>query len=107
MDDISREDYLDNFINTSFHFEMFTEDGNLKVKEIILEALNKMFYDKTPSRKKITNLIQHRIDTAYSDKNTKYKEIKDTEPKTHITEQINKAVKETGYGYKISRFDLK
>ena len=107
MGNISKEEYLSNFINTDFDFDMQTPEGNDMVKEIISEVLNKMFYSNLQSRKKITNLIQHRIDTAYSDKSNKYREIKDTEPKSHIVEQINKAVNEIGLGYRISRFDLK
>lgn len=107
MGNISKEEYLSNFINTDFDFDMQTPEGNDKVKEIISEALNKMFYGKSPSRKKITNLIQSRLDRAYSDKSYNYREIKDTEPKCHIADQINKAAVETGEGFKISRFDLK
>ena len=107
MGNISKEEYLSNFINTDFDFDMQTPEGNDKVKEIISEALNKMFYGKSPSRKKITNLIQSRLDRAYSDKSYNYREIKDTEPKCHIADQINKATIETGEGFKISRFDLK
>ncbi len=98
MGNINKEEYLSNFINTDFNFDMPTPEGNDKVKEIISEALNRMFYGKSPSRKKITSLIQNRLDRAYSDKNYYYREIKDTEPKCHIADQINKAVDETGVG---------
>lgn len=104
---MGKKKYLDEFLNTDFNFDMSTPKGNNKVKEIILEALNKMFYDKSPNRKKIINLIQHRIDTAYSDKNGLYREIKDTEPKIQIVEQINKAADQFGIGCRISRFSLK
>ena len=103
---ISRKDYLNKYINSDLDFEMPTPEGNDKAKEIVLEALNKMFYEDDFTRRKIISLLNHRISNAYSDKSTKYKDIKDTEPKECITEQINKAVLETGYGYKISRFDL-
>ena len=42
---MSRDEYLEKFNNTEFYFEMFTPEGNDKVKEIISEALYKMFYD--------------------------------------------------------------
>lgn len=104
---MSRKEYLDEFINADLNFDMSTLEGNKKIKEIILEALNKMFYDKSPNRKKITNLIQHRLDSAYSDKSGLYKEIKDTEPKIQIVEHINKAADQFGIGCRISRFSLK
>lgn len=104
---MDKKEYLDNFLNTDFDFDMHTPEGNEKVKEIISETLNKIFYDKDITRKKIISLVQNRLDGAYSDKSYKYREIKDTEPKCHIADQINKAVTETGEGFKISRFDLK
>jgi hypothetical protein len=104
---MSRKEYLDEFINADLNFDMSTLEGNKKIKEIILEALNKMFYDKSPNRKKITNLIQHKLDSAYSDKSGLYKEIKDTEPKIQIVEHINKAADKFSIGCKISRFTLK
>jgi hypothetical protein len=104
---MDKKEYLDEFFNTDFNFDMNTPEGNCRVKEIILEALNKMFYDKLPTRKKIINLIQHRIDTSYSDKNGLYREIKDTEPKIQIAEQINKAADQFNIGCRISRFSLK
>ena len=104
---MDKKEYLDEFLNTDFNFDMGTPEGNCRVKEIILEALNKMFYDKLPTRKKIINLIQHRIDTSYSDKNGLYREIKDTEPKIQIAEQINKAADQFNIGCRISRFSLK
>tara|TARA_R100001443_G_scaffold116688_1_gene138052 strand:+ start:1135 stop:1458 length:324 start_codon:yes stop_codon:yes gene_type:complete len=107
MEEKLKKDYLDNFIKEDFDFDMNTPEGNDKVKEIILEALDKMFYDKDITRKKLVNLIQHRLDTAYSDKSKTYKDIKDTEPKTHIVNQINKASDQLKVGGKISRFDLK
>ena len=55
--------------------------------------------------KKLINLISHKINEVYSDKSKKYREICDTEPEAHIAEQISKAAKETGCGWKISRFD--
>ena len=51
------------------------------------------------------NFISHKIKEVYSDKSKKYKEIRDTEPEAHIAEQISKAAKVTGCGFKISRFD--
>ena len=107
MEEKLKKDYLDKFIKEDFDFDMNTPEGNNKVKEIILEALDKMFYDKDITRKKLVNLIQHRLDTAYSDKNGIYKNIKDTEPKTHIANQINKASAQLKVGGRISRFDLK
>tara|TARA_Y100001972_G_scaffold117755_1_gene157111 strand:+ start:1949 stop:2257 length:309 start_codon:yes stop_codon:yes gene_type:complete len=102
---MGKEEYLNDFIGKDFNFDMYTVEGNNKVKEIILEALNKIFYDKSVNRKKIINLIQHRLDKAY--KEELYKNIKDTEPKTHIVEQVNKAADKFGIGCKISRFSLK
>ena len=102
---MSRDEYLEKFNNTEFYFEMFTPEGNDKVKEIISEALYKMFYDGNITRKKLINFISHKINEAYSDKSKKYREICDTEPEAHIAEQISKAAKETGCGWKISRFD--
>ena len=49
---MSKEEYLKDFINKDFNFDMHTVEGNNKVKEIILEALNKIFYDKSANRKK-------------------------------------------------------
>ena len=102
---MSRDEYLEKFNNTEFYFEMFTPEGNDKVKEIISEALYKMFYDGNINRKKLINFISHKINEVYSDKSKKYREICDTEPEAHIAEQISKAAKETGCGWKISRYD--
>ena len=104
---MDKKEYLNKFITTDFNFDMGTLEENNKVKEIILEALNKMFYDKSPSRKKITNLIQHRLDIAYSDKSGLYRNIKDTESKIQIVDQINKAADQFNIGCRISRFNLK
>ena len=102
---MSRDEYLEKFNNTEFYFEMFTPEGNDKVKEIISEALYKMFYDGNINRKKLINFISHKINEVYSDISKKYREICDTEPEAHIAEQISKAAKVTGCGFKISRFD--
>ena len=69
---MSREEYLQDFNNTEFNFDMFTPEGNDKVKEIISEALYKMFYDGNINRKKLINLVSHKINEAYSDKSKKY-----------------------------------
>ena len=97
---MSRDEYLEKFNNTEFYFEMFTPEGNDKVKEIISEVLYKMFYDGNINRKKLINFISHKINEVYSDKSKKYREICDTEPEAHIAEQISKAAKETGCGGK-------
>ena len=35
MGEVSRDEYLEKFNNTEFDFDMFTPEGNNKVKEII------------------------------------------------------------------------
>ncbi len=102
---MSREEYLECFIKNDLDFEMFTEEGNSKVKEMVLEVLNKMFYDEDMNRKKLITFISHKIDEIYSDKSKKYREVRDTEPESHIAEQVNKAAKSTGFGYKVNRFN--
>ena len=102
---MSREEYLEEFQKNEYDFEMFSKQGNEKVKEIILETLNKMFYDEKINRRKLLNFISHKINEAYSDKSKAFREIHDTEPEVHIAEQVNKAMKETGVGFKVNRFD--
>ena len=102
---MSREEYLKEFQNKEFDFEMFSKQGNEKVKEIIFETLNKMFYDEKINRNKLINFISHKINEAYSDKSKAFREICDTEPEAHIAKQVNKAMKETGFGFKVNRFD--
>ena len=105
MSGISREEYLEQFNSTDFNFEMFTPEGNDKVKELISEVIYRMFYDGDITRKKLINLVSHKINEVYTNKNKKYREIGDTEPEEHIAKQISKAAKITGFGFKISRFD--
>ena len=102
---MSREEYLEEFQKNEYDFEMFSKQGNEKVKEIILETLNKMFYDEKINRRKLLNFISHKINEAYSDKSKAFREIRDTEPEVHIAEQVNKTMKETGVGFKVNRFD--
>tara|TARA_R110002020_G_scaffold422252_1_gene631418 strand:+ start:282 stop:593 length:312 start_codon:yes stop_codon:yes gene_type:complete len=102
---MSRDEYLEKFNNTEFNFEMFTPEGNNKVKDIISETLYKMFYDGNINRKKLISFVSHKINEAYSDKSKRFREIHDSEPEGHVAEQVSKAAKETGFGWKISRFD--
>ena len=105
MVEVSREDYLKEFNSKFYDFDMFSEEGNQKVKELISEILYKMFYDEKVTRKKLISFISHRINEVHSDKSKKFQEICDTEPEGHIAEQISKAAKITGCGWKISRWD--
>lgn len=102
---MSREEYLEEFNNKNLNFEMFTEEGNTKVKELIYEILYKMFYDEGMNRKKLITFISYKINEVYSDKSKKYREVCDTEPENHIAEQVSKAAEITGFGYKVNRFN--
>ena len=102
---MSREEYLEEFNSKNLNFEMFTEEGNTKVKELIYEILYKMFYDEGMNRKKLITFISYKINEVYSDKSKKYREVHDTEPESHIAEQVSKAAEITGFGYKVNRFN--
>jgi len=98
--------YLTEFEETYFDFEMFSPSGNQKVKELIIEVIISIFNEKKITLKGILDYLKRLISEACNGKNG-FREIKSTEPEIHIQDQTNRALEFKGYKFKITRFQLK
>tara|TARA_R110000823_G_scaffold233025_2_gene359382 strand:- start:296 stop:610 length:315 start_codon:yes stop_codon:yes gene_type:complete len=97
--------YLTEFEETYFDFEMFSSSGNQKVKDLITEVIISIFNEKKINLKGILDYLKRLISEACNGKKG-FREIKDTEPLIHIHDHTNMALEFKGYKFKVNRFQL-
>lgn len=97
--------YLTEFEDKYYDFEMFSTSGNEKVKDIISEAIVSIFEEEKVTRSGMNDYLKRLINESYNGKKG-FREIRDTEPETHIQNHINEALKFKGYNFKVNRFDF-
>jgi hypothetical protein len=85
-------------------FEMFTVEGDNKVRSIIKASVKKVYSKKRISEKELYNYIGKKVMKASLNK--KYGEILDSEPPGHICYWVNKALSNVGYNFKLTRWDI-
>ena len=97
--------YLTEFEDTHYDFEMFTPHGNDEVKRLITEVIKTIFEEEKITRGGMNDYLKRLINESYNG-SKKFREIRDTEPETHIQNHVNKALKFKGYNFKVNRFDF-
>tara|TARA_B100000575_G_C23123888_1_gene650823 strand:+ start:399 stop:713 length:315 start_codon:yes stop_codon:yes gene_type:complete len=102
---LEEKQFIENFKEVYYDFEMFSKSGNKKVKELIAEAMENIFTKKELNRDKTHNYLKRVLDESYKGKNG-FKEIRDTEPETHIQNHVNEALEFKGYKFRVNRFEF-
>ena len=97
--------FIEDFKEVYYDFEMFSTSGNKEVKKLIIEATKTIFEEEIVDRKGINDYLKRLINESYNGKDG-FREIRDTEPETHIQNHINKALKFKGYRFKVNRFEF-
>jgi hypothetical protein len=97
--------YLKEFEETYFAFEMFSLPGNQKVKDLITEIITSIFEEEKVTRDGMVDYLKRLINEACNGKKG-FREIKDTEPLIHIQDQTNQALEFKGYKFKVNRFGI-
>jgi hypothetical protein len=85
-------------------FEMFTTDGNNKVRSIIKSGVKKVYSKKRITEEDLYNYIGKKVMKASVKE--KYGEILDSEPPSHICFWINQALADVSYSFRLTRWDL-
>jgi len=82
-------------------YEMFSEEGNEAVHSLTSKVISKV-----DGRWKVTKgELDEMIASGMKEIAEKHGEVYDTEPPSHIAWRVNKALKENGYGFELSRYD--
>lgn len=85
-------------------FEMFTNAGNKKCKQITVSSIKKVFGKKKITKEELLEHIGKRI-AKVMDKPA-FEEITDTEPPYVIKQYIMRAVRMAGYSWEIDAYDV-
>ena len=83
-------------------YEMFSLSGNKGVQKLLEKVIDIIYSDKRVTLKELQGLLPQEMLSV----SKKHPEVYDTEPQNHIEEWINKALKEVGYSFGISRWDF-
>lgn len=99
---MSKENLLERLNKTGF--EMFTVEGDNKVRSITKASVKKVYSKKRITEKELYNYVGKKVMKASLNK--KYGEILDSEPPGHICYWINQALSNVGYNFKLTRWNL-
>lgn len=83
-------------------FEMYTPAGDKACDKMVKSIEKKILGSKRLTKEEVLEIIKTKMKKV----NTKHPEIHDTEPEYHITNYVNKALTEAGYGFEISRWEF-
>lgn len=84
------------------YYEMFTAAGNKACVNLVKKVSKKIEGKNRLTQEDVITLIKEEIKKVAE----KYPEVHDTEPEWHITDEVNKSLKNVGYGFTISRWDF-
>ena len=87
-------------------FGMFTEEANNKVKTMLEEIVYTIFVEDTLTREKFIPYVRKTMKQLYNSDSKNLAEIYDTEVEETIVLYLNKALKEAGRRFKITRWNI-
>ncbi len=85
-------------------FEMFTNAGNKKCKQITVSSIKKVFGKKKITKEELLEHIVKRIAKVMN--KPAYEEINDTEPPYVINQYVMTAAKKAGYSWEFDAYDV-
>jgi len=84
------------------NFEMFSNAGNKACESIVSSVTKKILGAKRITETEIIQLVKSKMKKI----SEKHSEIYDTEPPTHIAEELNCALKKAGYGFELNGYSF-
>ncbi len=86
----------------NYDFEMYSKAGNNVCRSIVNKAFKKIEGSKRITLEELNEQIRKGMEAVQE----KHEEIYDTEPRCHIEDLVNKKLQETGYSFRVSRYDF-
>lgn len=84
------------------YYEMFSPAGDKACHSLVTKVVKKINGKTKVGKDEITSMVTEGVKKIA----LKHPEVNDTEPEWHVTERVNKALRENGYGFEVSRWDL-
>lgn len=82
-------------------YEMFSKAGDRACHSLVKKLTKKINGKLKVTKDELDEVISKEVDKIAQ----KHGEVHDTEPVGNIAYQLNKVLKENGYGFELSRFD--
>lgn len=83
-------------------YEMYSKSGDKACHSLVMKITKKINGKKRVSKEEILTMVNDGIKKIAE----KHAEVNDTEPEGWIVERVSNALKEVGYGFVITRWDL-
>jgi polyhydroxyalkanoate synthesis regulator phasin len=86
----------------TYDFEMFSKAGNNACRSAVKKVVKKISGNKRITKEEITQYCSELIKGIAN----KHGEVNDTEPEWHIADLVNESLEQSGYQFKVSRYDF-
>lgn len=83
-------------------YEMFTKSGDRACHSLVTKITKKINGKTRVSKEQIVTMVNEGIKKIAE----KHAEVNDTEPEGWIVERVSNSLREVGYGFQITRWDL-
>lgn len=83
-------------------YEMYTKAGDKSCQSLVAKIVKKINGNKRVTKDEILGMIREGMEKIA----VKHGEVYDTEPEGWIVENVSKALKNVGYDFNLSRWDL-